>query len=105
MATVARTRLRVSEASRPALPRHARLSRDETRQRWVILVPERVLLPDDTAIEILHLADGEATVRAIVDQLADKYRADRAVIAADVVAMLQDLADQGFLIDRNGDGR
>ncbi len=96
-------RLRIAEASRPALPRHARLSRDETRQRWVILVPERVLLPDETAIEILRLADGEATVGAIVDRLAEKYLADRALIAADVIALLQDLADQGFLLDRSGE--
>ena len=34
----------VSEASRPVLPRHARLKFDETRQRWVILAPERVLV-------------------------------------------------------------
>jgi pyrroloquinoline quinone biosynthesis protein D len=33
----------VSETSRPVLPRHAKLKFDETRQRWVILAPERVL--------------------------------------------------------------
>jgi pyrroloquinoline quinone biosynthesis protein D len=31
--------LQVSEASRPVLPRHAKLRFDETRQLWVILAP------------------------------------------------------------------
>ena len=89
----------VSEASRPVLPRHARLKFDETRQRWVILAPERVLAPDDIAVEVLQLCDGIRSVAAVIDQLAAKYVAERAAIAADVIAMLQDLADKGFLTE------
>ena len=90
-------RITVAEDTRPALPRHARLKFDETRQRWVILAPERVLAPDDIAVEILQLCDGRRSVGAIVDQLAAKYAAPREEIARDVTAMLQDLADKGFL--------
>ncbi|ABD08116.1 Coenzyme PQQ synthesis D [Rhodopseudomonas palustris HaA2] len=89
----------VSEQSRPMLPRHAKLRFDETRQRWVILAPERVLAPDDIAVEILQLCDGARSVAAIIDTLALKYTADRAEIGADVIAMLQDLADKGFLTE------
>lgn len=92
-------RMSVSEASRPVLPRHARLKFDDTRQRWVILAPERVLAPDDIAVEILQLCDGARDVAAIIDALAAKYTADRAEIGRDVVAMLQDLADKGFLTE------
>src|SRR5215470_19285388 len=70
----------VSEASRPVLPRHAKLKFDETRQVWVILAPERVLAPDEIAVEVLQLCDGQRSV-------------------ADVVDMLQDLADKGFLTE------
>jgi len=85
--TAARSRnISVSEASRPLLPRHARLKFDETRQRWVILAPERVLAPDEIAVEVLQLCDGARSVGAMIDQLA-----------TDVIAMLQDLADKGFL--------
>ena len=87
----------VSEASRPKLPRHARLKFDETRQVWVILAPERVLAPDEIAVEILLLCDGARSVAQMIDQLAAKYAADRNDIATDVIAMLQDLADKGFL--------
>jgi pyrroloquinoline quinone biosynthesis protein D len=89
----------VSEASRPVLPRHARLKFDETRQRWVILAPERVLAPDEIAVEILQLCDGARNVAQMIDQLAAKYTAERAAIGADVIAMLQDLADKGFLTE------
>ncbi|MDR6661502.1 pyrroloquinoline quinone biosynthesis peptide chaperone PqqD [Tardiphaga robiniae] len=90
-------RISVSEASKPVLPRHAKLKFDETRQRWVILAPERVLAPDDIAVEILQLCDGERNVADIIDLLAAKYAAPRDDIGTDVLAMLQDLADKGFL--------
>ena len=81
------------------MPRHARLKFDETRQVWVILAPERVLAPDEIAVEVLQLCDGERSVADMVDQLAAKYAAERNAIATDVIAMLQDLADKGFLTD------
>jgi pyrroloquinoline quinone biosynthesis protein D len=90
-------RISVSETSKPILPRHARLKFDETRQRWVILAPERVLAPDDIAVEILQLCDGERNVADIIDLLVAKYAAPRDDIGTDVLAMLQDLADKGFL--------
>jgi pyrroloquinoline quinone biosynthesis protein D len=89
----------VSEASRPKLPRHVRLKFDETRQVWVILAPERVLAPDEIAVEVLQLCDGMRSVATMVDQLAVKYAAPRDAIAADVIVMLQDLADKGFLTE------
>jgi pyrroloquinoline quinone biosynthesis protein D len=89
----------VSEASRPVLPRHTKLRFDETRQVWVILAPERVLAPDEIAVEVLKLCDGLRSVGEMADQLAAKYAADRDTILADVIAMLQDLADKAFLTE------
>ena len=98
MIAPSKRRLHVAPESRPVLARHARLKHDEARGRWVLLVPERILAPDPIAIEILQLCDGERDVNAIVDALAIKFVADREVIAADVVELLQDLADKGFVI-------
>ena len=89
----------VSEASRPILPRHVKLKFDETRQVWVILAPERVLAPDEIAVEVLQLCDGARDVAAMIDQLVLKYVAPRDAIGTDVIAMLQDLADKGFLVE------
>ena len=83
----------VSEASRPKLPRHARLKFDETRQVWVILAP------DEIAVEVLQLCDGVRSVGDMADQLAAKYVAPREAILTDVIGMLQDLADKGFLTE------
>jgi pyrroloquinoline quinone biosynthesis protein D len=89
----------VNETSRPILSRHAKLKFDETRKVWVILAPERVLAPDETAVEVLQLCDGVRHVAAMVDQLAEKYAAPREAILTDVIVMLQDLADKGFLTE------
>jgi pyrroloquinoline quinone biosynthesis protein D len=90
-------RAEVAPQSVPALPRGVRLRFDQARDAWVLLAPERVLMPDPIAIEILKRCDGKANVAAIVDDLAATYAAERSQIEADVIAMLQDLADKGLL--------
>lgn len=98
-APAARRRMRVIEASVPTLARGAKLRFDETRQRWVLLVPERVMAPDEIAVEILQLCDGKRTVADVIDLLVEKYTAPHEEIGADVIAMLQDLAESGFLVE------
>ena len=44
---------------------HARFRFDAVRQAWVVLAPERLLLPDEQAVEILQLIDGERAVDAL----------------------------------------
>jgi len=58
-----------------------------------------VLAPDEIAVEVLQLCDGDRSVGVIADQLAEKYAAPREAILSDVIAMLQDLADKGFLTE------
>ena len=99
MAAARSRNISVSEISRPVLPRHAKLKFDETRQVWVILAPERVLAPDEIAVEVLQLCDGVRSVADMIDLLAEKYAAPRKAIGTDVIAMLQDLADKGFLTE------
>jgi pyrroloquinoline quinone biosynthesis protein D len=100
-----RRRMTVTETSVPTLPRGARMRFDESRQRWVLLVPERVLAPDDIAVEVLKLCDGNRSVGRIADELAAKYVAPREDILGDVIEMLQDLAESGFLIEAAGGPR
>ena len=87
----------IGEASVPRLPPHIKLRFDEARQRWVLLAPERVLMPDEIAVEILQRCDGMATVGSIVGSLAEKYAAARDEVARDVIEMLQDLMDKGVV--------
>jgi pyrroloquinoline quinone biosynthesis protein D len=90
-------RLRVEDSTTLRFPHHIKFRHDETRGRWVLLAPERLLLPDDLAVEILKLIDGERTVAAVIDDLVRRFEAPREVIAADVTALLQDLVDKGVL--------
>lgn len=98
IAPALRRRLQVAEASIPTLARGVRLRFDDTRERWVLLVPERVMAPDETAVEILQLCDGKTSVAAVIGTLAERYAAPREEIAGDVIAMLQDLANSGFVV-------
>lgn len=92
-----RRRIDVDAATRPVLPRHVRLRHDKLRGLWLLLAPERVLTPDPIAVEVLQLCDGARTVTDVAAALAERYDAPRDQIAADVIAMLQDLADKDFL--------
>lgn len=83
--------------SAPGLPRHVRLKEDKQRGGWVILAPERVLMPDEISLEIIRRCDGETTVDAICGVLATEFNAPQDEIAKDVIDVLQDLADKGFL--------
>jgi len=76
---------------------HVRFRFDETRQAWVVLAPERLLLPDEQAVEILQLIDGQRAIDSVIDELAGRYEAPRDIIAGDVVKMLRDLVDKKVL--------
>ena len=89
----------VGAASVLKLAPHIVFRFDETRQRWIMMAPERLMLPDEQAVEILKLVDGRASVAAVVDALAARYNAPREEIIGDVTEMLQDLADKGCLAD------
>jgi pyrroloquinoline quinone biosynthesis protein D len=92
-----RTRAIVTPEGKPSLPRHIKLRHDAGRGRWILLAPERVFEPDDTAVEVLKLCDGERTVADIAAQLAKDYNAPTTEIQGDIVQMVQDLADKGVL--------
>ena len=92
-----RTRLLLTAAMAPKLARHARLKHDAAHRRWMLLAPEKILTPSETALEVLQLCDGVLTVQAMAETLACTYDAPPKAILADILAVLQELADQGHL--------
>lgn len=92
-----RQRLMVDAATRPRMPRHIKLRHDTGRGRWIILAPERVFNPDDIAVEVLKLCDGARSVEDIAEALSAEYQAPLEVIRADILVLLQDLADKGVV--------
>ncbi len=91
------TRTSISGASVPRLPPGVKFRFDDTRNQWVLLAPERMFVPDETAAEILQLVDGASPLDAIIDRLAARYATPRDEIARDVIEMVQDLADKGCI--------
>ncbi len=91
------TRAIVADGSLPRLPRHVKLRFDQRRSRWIALAPERVLMPDEVALEILKRCDGATSVSTIIASLAGVYEASVEEIGEDVAELLQDLADKGFV--------
>jgi pyrroloquinoline quinone biosynthesis protein D len=83
--------------AKPRLPRGVRLVHNEAQGGLVLLAPERVFKPDAVAIAVLERCTGEATLAAIVDDLAKTYAAPRERILADVSALLRSLADKKLL--------
>ena len=75
----------------PRLPRGVRLRFDGARNAHVLLAPERAFDLAAIAASVLEMVDGQRSVGAIVDALAERFGEDRGVIEGDVVAMLDDL--------------
>jgi len=85
------------EAAVPAFATGVKFRFDAVRGAWVVLAPERLFLPDEQAVGILNLVDGARNLGSIIDELAARYEAPRALIAGDVETMLHDLADKGVV--------
>ncbi len=89
--------LKINENVKPKFPKHVRFRHNKARDEWVILAPERLVKLDDIAVEILKLVDGVATVHEISNKLSEKFKAPTEVIMKDVINMLQELSDKGFI--------
>jgi pyrroloquinoline quinone biosynthesis protein D len=75
----------------PRLAPHASLRWNQARGEWLMMLPEAVVVLNETAAAVLNLCDGQRSVGGIVDALKDDYDD---VEAADVEDLLRDLADQ-----------
>lgn len=83
--------------SHPRLPPGVRLVYNEAQGGYVLLAPERVFKADAIAAEVLKRCTGQASLAAIVDDLAAAFKAPRARVLADVTALLGGLAEKRLL--------
>lgn len=79
----------------PRLAAGVKLRHDRVRDSWVLLAPERMFAPDETALSVLQLIDGARRLDAIIAVLAERFAAPASEIGDDVQQMLQDLAARG----------
>ena len=90
-------RLLIKNETKLVIPSHVQFGYNETRKEWVMNAPERTLYPDKIAVEVLKKCDGKANIKMIGEELARIYKAPVEKIVEDIIPMLQDLADKGFL--------
>ncbi|MDX1401515.1 MAG: pyrroloquinoline quinone biosynthesis peptide chaperone PqqD [Kiloniellales bacterium] len=88
---------KISLEVRPRLAGFVRLQFDKARENWIIQAPERVLVLDESAREVVERCTGEATVGEMVDGIVAEFDAPRDIIVHDVIAVLSLLLEKGFL--------
>jgi coenzyme PQQ biosynthesis protein PqqD len=88
----------ISPAMRPRLAAKARLRWDRKDERFMLLYPERGLVLNPTAADVVRLCTGEVTVEAIVEQLAVKYAPQpREAVEREVLAFLTRMVERGLV--------
>lgn len=97
LAEVKKTRQIATPLSKPQLMAHVRMRYDPVREALALLSPEKILWPDEIALEIINLCDGQNTVSDIANQLATQYEAPLDEVMADVIEFLQSWSDQLLL--------
>jgi coenzyme PQQ biosynthesis protein PqqD len=84
--------------SRPKLAAKTRLRIDRRKRRFMLLYPERGLLLNDTAVEILECCTGQFTIDMIVDILSARHpEFPRKLISNDAVTFLSQLQSRGLI--------
>ena len=90
----------IGAGTRPRLAAKARLRWDRKAERWMLLYPERGLVLNPTAADVVQLCTGEHTVDTIVDRLAEKYTTQtREALEQEIVTFLGRLAERGLVSD------
>ncbi|CAO3431915.1 pyrroloquinoline quinone biosynthesis peptide chaperone PqqD [Azospirillum doebereinerae] len=90
----------IAETDRVRLAPGVMLRHDRLRGQWMLMAPERLLVLDELALAVVRASTGAETgeVAAAIDRLAAEYDAPREEIAADVLELLTDLRNKGYLV-------
>ena len=92
----------ITADSRPIVAAKARLRWDARTSRHLLLYPERGLILNPTAADVIQLCTGEHTVGAIVDQLTQKYAPQpRETVEREILTFLANMADRGLIRHRD----
>ena len=89
----------LTATSHPRLARKARLRFDRQTNRYLLLYPEKGLVLNDTAADVLQLCTGEHSVGAMVTLLAAKYGKDAGAVEAEVMTFLGAMVERALVED------
>ena len=96
-------------SSFPKLAAKARLKFDKVREKHLLLLPERVVVLNDTAASILTLCNGNQTVHTITEKMRATLQAgtdamdtgaypDLKTMKADISEFLREMEEQGWVV-------
>lgn len=88
----------IAADARPRLAPKVRLRFDAKSERFMLLYPERGMVLNPTAADIVQRCTGELTVAEIVAQLAEKYAPQpREAIEREVVQFLDAMVERALV--------
>lgn len=95
--------------SYPKLAGKARIKFDKVRGKHLLLLPEKVVVMNETAASILILCDGSLTVQSIAEKIRGSLREsaesmeseplpELKTMESDILEFLQEMMDQGWVV-------
>ena len=90
--------LKIDDSTSLQLGRGVRLRHDRERDSWTLMAPERVILLDETAHQVIvEIVESDGLLAGVIDRLSQLFDAPREEIASDVIEMLQSFVDKQLL--------
>jgi pyrroloquinoline quinone biosynthesis protein D len=90
--------IKIDESTSLQLGRGVRLRHDRERDCWTLMAPERVIVLDEIAHQVIaDIVDSDGLLAGVIDRLSQLFDAPRDEIANDVIDMLQPIVDKQFI--------
>jgi pyrroloquinoline quinone biosynthesis protein D len=90
--------LKIDETTSLQLGRGVRLRHDRERNCWTLMAPERVIVLDEIAHQVIvDIVESDGLLAGVIDRLSQLFDAPRDEIANDVIDMLQPIVDKQFI--------
>jgi pyrroloquinoline quinone biosynthesis protein D len=90
--------LKIDESTSLQLGRGVRLRHDRERDCWTLMAPERVIVLDEIAHQVIvDLVESDGLLAGVIDRLSQLFDAPRDEIASDVIDMLQPFVDKQLI--------
>jgi pyrroloquinoline quinone biosynthesis protein D len=88
----------IDESTSLQLGRGVRLRQDRERDCWTLMAPERVIVLDEIAHQVIvDIVESDGLLSSVIDRLSQLFDAPREEIASDVIEMLQPFVDKQLM--------
>ncbi len=90
--------LKIDDSTSLQLGRGVRLRHDRERESWTLMAPERVIVLDEIAHQVIvEIVESDGHLVGVIDRLSQIFDAPREEIGNDVIEMLQPFVDKQLL--------